>query len=212
MRNKESISHQSFIAFCLRAGLSLQTHNSSLYPLLSPPFRIFFIQSIYYNVVYYLIRSSASIWLPVYLSSRASVSRQFLLSQWPSQFLFLFISSSIILPAPTLSSTTEFFIFSANFTRSILLHIHISKASSRFCSFRHSFQVSAPFNATLHTKHFTSLFRSSFSKGPQKILLFLLKASFAIAILCFISWGQFMLLLILHPKYFNFSTCSTDSS
>ena len=33
-----------------------------------------------------------------------------------------------------------------------------------------------------HTKHFTSLF---LSQGAQKIFLFLLKASFAIAILCF---------------------------
>ena len=63
----------------------------------------------------------------------------------------------------------------------------------------------------LYTKHVTSLFRSSFSKGPQKMLLFLLKASFAIAVLCFTSWQQFMLLLILHPKYLKLSTCSMHS-
>ena len=97
-----------------------------------------------------------------------------------------------------------------HFTRSILLHIHISNASSRFCSFRRSVQVSTPYNATLHTKLFTCLFLGSFSKGPQKMLLFLLEASYASAFLCFTSW-QFMLILILHPKYLKLSTCSTDS-
>ena len=124
-----------------------------------------------------------------YHCSRASFSRQFLLSKWRSQFLFLFfVSSSILLPSPTFSSETAFFILSVHFTRSILLHTHISNASSCFCSFRRSVQVSAPYNTTLHTKHFNSLFHSSFSKGPQKMLLFLLKSSFAIAILCFTSW------------------------
>ena len=58
--------------------------------------------------------------------------------------------------SPTLSSTTAFFILSVHFTLSILLHNHISNASTRFCSFRRSVQVSA-----LHTKHFTSLFQGS---------------------------------------------------
>ena len=58
----------------------------------------------------------------------------------------------------------------------------------------------------------TSVLLRYFSKGPQKMLLFLLKTSFAIAILCFISWQQFKLLLILHLKYLKLSTCSKDSS
>ena len=45
-------------------------------------------------------------------------------------------------------------------------------------SFRCSVQVSAPYNATLHTKHFTNLFSSYFSKDLQKMLLFLLKSFF----------------------------------
>ena len=50
------------------------------------------------------------------ISSRWSFSRQCLLSQWPSQFLFLFfIISSVILPSTTLSSTTAFFILSVHF-------------------------------------------------------------------------------------------------
>ena len=48
----ESINHM----FCLRAGLSLQTLHSPLYPLLSLPFHIF-VQSIYRNVVHHLISS-----------------------------------------------------------------------------------------------------------------------------------------------------------
>ena len=83
------------------------------------------------------------------IPSRASFSWQFLHSQSPSQFLFLFfISSCIILPSPTLSNTTAFFILSVHFTRSILLHIHMLTVV-----FVHS--VPAPYNATLHTKHFT---------------------------------------------------------
>ena len=39
------------------------------------------------------------------------------------------------------------------------------------------------YNAIRHTKHFTSFFVSYFSKGPQKILFFVLKASFSIALL-----------------------------
>ena len=123
----------------------------------------------------------------------------------PISFLF-FISPSIILDFTTLSSTTAFL-----FCLSIyMLHsfpYHISYASSRFCSFRSS----ATYNATFHTTLFTGLFLCSFSKVPQKMLLFLLEVYFAIAILCFTSWQQFMLLLILHPKYLKLSTCSTDS-
>ena len=112
------------------------------------------------------------------IPSRASFSRQFL-SQWPSQYLFLlFIRSSIILPSSTPSSTTAFFILSLHFTRYILLHIHITNASSRVCLFRLSVQVSAPYNATLYIKHFTSLFLSSFCKGPQKIYSLPVKSFF----------------------------------
>ena len=157
------------------------TQHSPLYPLPSLPFCIF-IQSIYHNVVYHLISSSASNFFPIYHTFRASLSRQFLLSQWPSQFLFLFLTSpSIILPSPTLSSTTAFFI------QYILLHIHISNASSCFCSFRRSVHVSAPHNTTFHTKHFTSLFLCSFFQGTAQNASFSVKGFFAIAILCFTS-------------------------
>ena len=92
------------------------------------------------------------------MPSRASFSRQFLLSQCPSQFLFLFlISYSIILPSPTLSSTTAFFILSVHFTCSIFLHTQSQMRG---------------------LKHFTSFFLSYFSKGPQKILSIPVKSFF----------------------------------
>ena len=119
--NNNHVNH-SITVFCPRIGLSLQAEPFPLYPLLSLPFRNF-IQSIYHKVVYHLISSATNI-LPFIIASRASFSRQFLLSQLPSQFLFLFfINSSIILLSPTISSTTEFFILSVHFTCSIFLHI-----------------------------------------------------------------------------------------
>ena len=155
--NMESCSvsiNQSITVSCPRIGLSLQTEPSPFYPLLSLPFRIF-IQPIYHKFVYHLISSTAN-FLPFIIASRASFSRQLLLSQWPSQFLFLFfISFSIILPPPTLSSTTAFFILSVHFIRSILLHIHTSNASSRFCSF---FVVVQCFNI-IHTSIFSNLIK-----------------------------------------------------
>ena len=123
----------------------------------------------------------------------------------------LLIGSSIILPSPTLCSTTAFFTLSILDAPSFSLST-CQMFSSLFCSFRRSVQVSAPYNAILHTEHFTSLFLNYFSKDPQIMLLFLLKASFTIAILCFTSCRQFMLLLILHPKYLKLSSSSTNNN
>ena len=105
-----------------------------------------------------------------YLVPRNFFPLTFLLSEWPSQFLFpFFISYSIIPPSPTLSSTNAFFfILAVHFTCSILHHIRVWNASSRFCSLR-GVQLSEPYNATLHTKHFTNLFLSSFSKGQGTV-------------------------------------------
>ena len=55
--------NQSVIVFCPRAGLSLQTQHSPLYPLLSLPFRTCR-QSVYHDVVHHLITSSAAKFLP----------------------------------------------------------------------------------------------------------------------------------------------------
>ena len=108
-----------------------------------------------------------------------SAGSSFLLASDPANFF----SSSLSVPTlffllPLFLAQLHFlFCLSILHARSLLLHTHISNASSCFCSFWHSVQVSAPYNTTLHTKHFTSLFRSSFSKGPQKMLLLPLLSS-----------------------------------
>ena len=124
-----------------------------------------------------------------------------------------FFSSSLSIPAlffllPLFLAQLHFFIMCVHCIRSILPHIHISNASRRFFSFRRSAQVSAPYNATLHTKHFTSLFLTSFSKGPQKILLLLLKASFTISILYFLTAVH--VAPDITPQVLKLSTYSTD--
>ena len=134
-----------------RVGLSLQNQHSPLYPLLSHPFRIC-IQSIYHDDIFYHEPSS---YLPFLLQHPSADSSLLAI------LFFFFISSSIILPSPTLSSTTAFFILSVHFTCSMLLHIHVSNASSHFCSLRQCVQVSAPYNATLHKS------LSSSSNGPR---------------------------------------------
>ena len=85
-------NNQSIIVFCPRAGLSLQTQHSPLYPLLS----ILFVSSyspfiIMLSIIWYLLLPRT--FFPFTIPSRASFSRQFLLSQWPSQFIFLFFIS-----------------------------------------------------------------------------------------------------------------------
>ena len=107
-------------------------------------------QSIYHNVVYHIFCLELSSHLP-YLLEHPSADSSFLASG-PANFF----------------SPSFFHSFQHNcifFIRSILLHTHISNASSCFCSFCCCVQVSAPYNTTLHTKHFTSLLRSSFCKG-----------------------------------------------
>ena len=68
------------------------------------------------TIIWYLLLPRT--FFPFTIPSRASFSRQFLLSQWPSQFIFLFyMSSSIVLPSPTLSSKTPFLVLFLHFCR-----------------------------------------------------------------------------------------------
>ena len=135
--------NQSIIVFSPRAGLSLQTQHSPFYPLLSLPFCIC-IQSIYHNVVNHLISSSSTNLLPVYLPSRASFSRQVLLSSGPVNFF----SSSFS------SSTIAFFILS-------ILHapsFSISTFQMLQVIFAHSITLSKSLHhTTLHSTQNTSL-------------------------------------------------------
>ena len=138
----QSINHM----FCPRADLSLQTQHFPHYPLLSLLFRIF-IQSTYHNVVCHLISSSAANFLPFQSILQQAVPSQLVAQNMSFPLLYQFQNYS------SLSHSFQhhcIFNFSVHFTRSILLHIHISNASSRFCSFRRSVQVSVLYNAILH--------------------------------------------------------------
>ena len=85
-----NIKYQSINHNILPKGRSF-TANSAFSTLpSSQPFCIF-IHSVYHNVVYNLI-SSAATSFAFTIHSRASFSRHFRLSQWPSQFLSLFLS------------------------------------------------------------------------------------------------------------------------
>ena len=114
-----------------------------------------FIQSIYHKVVYHLISSAAN-FLPFTIPSRASFSKQLLLSQWTSQLLFLFsISSSIILPSHTLSSTTAF-LFCLSILHAPSFSISASECFQSF--FAHSVVESKSLHhTTLHSTEGTSL-------------------------------------------------------
>ena len=87
--------YQSIIAFCARAGVSLQTQHSPPYPLLCLPFRIF-IKSIYHNVAYHLdifFCLELSSHLP-YLLEHPSIGSSFIASGPANIF-----SSSLSVPA-----------------------------------------------------------------------------------------------------------------
>ena len=129
------MGNQSVIVFYPRASLSLQTQHSPLYPLLSLPFRIF-IQSIYYNVLYYLIPSAANL-LPVYREHPSGGSS--FLASGPANFF----SSSLSVPAllfvlPLFPAQLHFYFVCPFYT----LHpspFPLLKFSSRFWSFCRSF-------------------------------------------------------------------------
>lgn len=88
-----------------------------------------------------------------------------LLIQCSSQFHFLvLITFNICLSSPTLLNTSSFLTLFAHFFRSILLHIHISKASSYFLGIHDS----APYTAILRVKHITSFFHISVAKRPHR--------------------------------------------
>ena len=129
-------SNQSIIVFCPKAGPSQQTQHSLLYPLLSVPFDIC-MQSIYHDVVYHLISYSAANLLLVNHSFQSILQpgSSFLASGPANFFPLLYQFQHYSSFFHSLQQNT-IFILSHHFTRSILLHTHISNASSSFCSFR----------------------------------------------------------------------------
>ena len=122
---------------------------------------------------------------PFTIPSRESFSRQFLLSQWPSQFLFfLFISSTIILPSSILSSTTKFFLFCLSISHAPAFSTSTYQMFPAV--FAHSVVVLKSLHrTTLHSTQSISLVSSLdlFSRSRRKYL-FSVKIFFAISILC----------------------------
>ena len=95
---------------CPRAGLSLQTQHSLLFPLLSLPFRIFISSFIIMlSIIWYLLLPRT--FFPFTIPSRASFSRQFLLSQWPSQFRFLLSLAALFFLLPLSLAELHFLFF-----------------------------------------------------------------------------------------------------
>ena len=125
---------------------------------------------------------------PVYLTQCFPSSDVFFCCEPSSRLPFLVEYPSAGISFLASSSTTVFFLLPL-----FLAHLHflfclfilhaptfsISTSLMLPVVFPHSVVVYKSLHHTTlhHTNHFTSLFINSFSKGPQKMLLFLLKAS-----------------------------------
>src|SRR6218665_380706 len=120
----------------------------------------------------------------------------------PIQFFYLVLIISIKdLFSSTLFSTSSFVLCSVQLLiLSILLHIHISKASTRLTSSFLIAYVSAPYSVTLHISALAILFLMSLFNPPFNIYFLLANASFPIAILFLISLWHFASLDIKLPK------------
>src|SRR6218665_2508009 len=96
---------------------------------------------------------------PSILSSIISLCRELPLRMYLIQFfcLVLIISIKDLFPS-TFFNTSSFVLCSVQLILSILLHIHISKASIRWTSSFLIVHVSAPYSVTLHISALTILF------------------------------------------------------
>ena len=121
-----------------------------------------------------------------------SIASSFL-DSGPANFLYSSLSVSVLFVLLPLSLAHLNFLICL----SILHAPSFCMSTSQMLAvvFAHSVDVSK----SLHHKalrstqnHFSSLFLSSFSKGPQKMLLFPFKAPFAIPILSLTTWQQFI--------------------
>src|SRR6218665_3676056 len=91
----------------------------------------------------------------------------------------------------TFFNTSSFVLCSAQLIISILLHIHISKASIRLTSSFLIGHVSAPYSVKLHTSALVILFLMCLFNPPFNNSFLLVNASLPIAILFFISFWHF---------------------
>jgi hypothetical protein len=110
----------------------------------------------------------------------------------------------------TLIDTSSFLTWSVQMIFSILLQHYISKPFRCFWSIARSVQVSALYKAMLQMWHFTSFFLNFKSNVLVKRALFLLNASFVIAILDYlISQVHLPSFVNMLPKYLKDSTFSS---
>ena len=179
--------NQSIIVFDPRAGFSLQTEHSPLYPLLRLPFRICIVHL-----------SSCCLSPGIFFCSESSSRLSFLL-QHPSAGSSFLASGPVNFFSSSLSVPALFF----------LLPLFLAQLHFLFCLFilhAPSFSISTSqmlpvvsvhcdvvskslHHTTLHSTQNTSLVSSVvlFPRARRKCNFFLLKASFDIAILCFTS-------------------------
>src|SRR6218665_3246585 len=121
-----------------------------------------------------------------------SLCRELPLRMCPIQFFCLVLIISIKdLFSFTFFNTSSFVLRSVQLILSILLHIHISKASIHLASSFLIVHVFAPHSVTLHISALTILFSMSLFNPPFNNSFLLVNASFPIAVLFLISVWHF---------------------
>src|SRR6218665_3224985 len=104
------------------------------------------------------------------------------------------------LSSPIVSNISSFVLCSVQLTFSILLQVHISKASSLFISSLLIVHVSAPYSTTLHISVFIIRIFNVLFTFPLKSSLLFENASFPIAILLLISLWHLASVVITLPR------------
>ena len=121
-----------------------------------------------------------------------------------------FIVSMIHRVSSTRFRTSELLTFAVQLIFSIILHIHISKASILFIAVFDIVHVFDAYKATLHTRHLTIRFLRSRFILLVKIFFFSMNFTFANPILLLISLSQYPSSVIELPRYLNCCTCSSN--
>src|SRR6218665_1967997 len=123
-------------------------------------------------------------------------------------FCLVFIVRMRDISSPIVSNISSFVLCSVQLTFSILLQVHISKASSLFISSFLIVHVSAPYSTTLHISVFIIRIFNVLFTLPLKSSLLFENASFPIAILLLISLWHLASVVITLPRQQNSFTCS----
>src|SRR6218665_3789894 len=138
---------------------------------------------------------------PSILPSITVFNSDFLLRMCPIHFFWLvFIVRMRALSSPIVSNISSFVLCSVQLTFSILLQVHISKASSLFISSFLSVHVCAPYSTPLHISLFIIRIFNVLFTFPLKSSLLFENASFPIAILLLISLWHLASVVITLPR------------